>query len=198
MEFDRAVRARQMCRDFLPDPVSGDALTAILRSASRAPSAGWTQATEFLVLEGSAQTECFWRHSFPDGRNTFRWQGLFDAPVIVVPLTRPQAYVERYSQPDKAGTGLGSSVAEWPVPYWFVDAAMAVENLLLAAADTGLGALFFGIFRGEAEILAEFGVPDGWEPVGAVALGTPREYTQGRSAARGRRPLDELLHRGRW
>ena len=198
MDFDDALRRRRMCRDYLPDPIAPDVLAGVLDAANRAPSAGWTQATEFVVLEGAEETERFWRNTFPDGRDGFRWQGLFEAPVVIVPLTRPEAYVERYAEDDKAGTGLGGSVDDWPVPYWFVDAAMAVENLLLAAADRGLGALFFGIFRGEAEVLADLGVPAGWRPMGAVPLGWPRAHGAGRSSGRGRRPLDDVIHRGRW
>ena len=58
--------------------------------------------------------------------------------------------MRRYAEPDKAATGLGRSAAAWPVPYWTVDAAFAVMTLLLAAEDAGLGALFFGVFQGEA------------------------------------------------
>lgn len=198
MDFTEVVRSRRMCRDFRSDPLAAGLVDRLLAAAGRAPSAGWTQATEFLVLEGPSQTERFWSHSFPDGRASFRWQGLFDAPVLIVPLTRPQAYVERYSEADKAATGLGDSIDDWPVPYWHVDAAMAVENLLLAATDAGLGALFFGIFRGEAEILGEFDVPDGWHAVGAAALGYERSHAAGRSVSRGRRAADELVHRGHW
>ena len=37
---------------------------------------------------------------------------------------------------------------------------MAVMTLLLAAEDVGLGALFFGVFDGEAELRATLGIPD--------------------------------------
>ncbi len=89
-------------------------------------------------------------------------------------------------------------VARWPVPYWLTDAAMVAQNLLLAATAEGLGALFFGIFRGGEVVRTCFGLPEGAEPVGVLALGHPRSHQPGRSASRPRRRLDDLVHRGHW
>jgi nitroreductase len=84
------------------------------------------------------------------------------------------------------------------VPYWWVDAGMAAEHLLLGAVAEGLGACFFGLFDHEAAVLAELGVPEGWRAVGTVAMGHPAPDEPGRSARRGRRPLDEVVRRGGW
>jgi nitroreductase len=110
----------------------------------------------------------------------------------------PVAWVQRYAEPDKVATGLGGGESDWPVPYWWVDGGMAVEHLLLGAVDAGLGACLFGLFDHEADVLEALGVPDGWRAVGTVALGHPAPDEPGPSAARGRRPLDEVLHRGTW
>jgi nitroreductase len=77
---------------------------------------------------------------------------------------------------------------------------MAVMTLLLAAEDAGIGALLFGVFRGEAELRAVLGVPPEVVLLGAVALGypSPGGSVPGRSAGRLRRPVDEFVHRGRW
>jgi nitroreductase len=199
MEFGDVVRRRRMVRNFTTEPITSDVLARVLDAARRAPSAGFAQGLDLLVLEGQEQTERFWTCTFtPDARAGFRWQGLFVAPVIVVPYASPDAYVGRYAEADKAATGLGEGVDRWPVPYWLTDAAMAVENLLLAAVDEGLGALYFGIFHGEGEVRAAFGVPDGHQSIGAVALGHPAPDEPGRSAGRPRRPLDAVVHRGAW
>ena len=107
-------------------------------------------------------------------------------------------YVERYAEPDKVASGLGDDAEDWSVPYWFVDAGMAVEHLLLGVTEAGLGACFFGLFDHEAAVLAALGVPDGWRAVGTVALGHPAADRPGTSAGRPRRPLDEVVHRARW
>jgi membrane-associated protease RseP (regulator of RpoE activity) len=75
--------------------------------------------------------------------------------ALIIPLAHAQAYVDRYAEPDKTTTGLGHSADDWPVPYWLVDTAMSSMLMLLAAVDQGLGALFFGIFDHEAELLVD-------------------------------------------
>ena len=90
--------------------------------------------------------------------------------------------------------------ARWPVPYWDVDTGMASLLMLLTAVDEGLGACFFGIpperlpaFR------AAFGVPDGFRPVGCVSVGYPGDGDRrSPSLRRGRRPVEEVVHRGHW
>jgi nitroreductase len=155
-----------------------------------------------VALEGT-DTARFWDVTLPpDRRSTFRWQGLLSAPVILLPFADPGAYVERYGEPDKVATGLGAGPHVWPVPYWTIDASMAVVTLLLAAEEAGLGALFFGVFRGESELRVTLGVPDQLQLLGAIALGTPAQEAgpadAGRSAARPRRPPDQIIHRSRW
>ena len=119
--------------------------------------------------------------------------------MVVVPVAVPGAYVARYGEPDKAASGLGRGADAWPVPFWLVDTAFATMTLLLAATDAGLGALFYGLFGREAVVREAYGIPADHRPVGAVALGWPgADARPGRSAGRGRRPLAEVVHRGRW
>ena len=192
-----------MVRDFRPDPVPRDVMDRMLDQARRVPSAGFSQGLDFLVLEGP-DTERFWEHTLPvDERAGFRWPGLLTAPVIVLPLADPAAYLDRYSQPDKARAGLGENEDAWPVPFWFIDTGMAGMALLYAVVNEGLGALFFGIFRNEAAMLANLGVPEGKRPIGAIALGYPTATAQqtgreGSPSRRARRPLNEVVHYGRW
>jgi nitroreductase len=198
VEFDDVVRRRRMVRNFAPQPVDPDVLDRLLDLARRAPSAGNTQGCEFVVLEGPDETARFWDVTFPaERRRSFRWPGLFGAPVIVVPVVSRALYLDRYREPDKAAAGLGDPT-RWPVPYWFIDGGMATMTLLHAAVDAGLGALFFGIFAHEDALLSALGVPDEWRALGAVAIGHPRDDEPGRSATRGRRPLEQVVHRGGW
>lgn len=194
-----------MIRSFTDEPVAPESLERILDLANRAPSAGNSQGWHFVVLEGPAQTRRFWDVTLPPERRAeFRWPALLSAPVLVLPLADADRYVARYAEPDKAATGLGEGAGAWPVPYWVVDTSFATMTLLHAVVDEGLGALFFGIFRREAELLAELGVPQGLRPIGAIAIGHPAIGTSdgateaGRSQGRGRRPLDQVVHRGGW
>jgi nitroreductase len=188
VELEDVIGRRRMVRDFTDEPVDRPVLERVLDALFRAPSAGNADALDAVVLVGP-ETRRYWSTTFadPDRRAAFRWQGLLGAPVLVVVTTRPSAYVERYAEPDKARPGLGSDVSQWPQPFWWVDAGMAVENLLLAAVDAGLGACFFGLFDHERAVLDELAVPADHRGVGTVALGWPRPGETGRSGARVRR-----------
>lgn len=200
MEFRDVVRRRRMVRDFTDEPVLPSVVDELLDLATRAPSAGHSQGWSFVVLEGPAQTARFWDTTLPaDKRVSFPWPGLLRAPVLIIPLAEPQVYVDRYAEPDKARTGLGEGEERWPVPYWYVDTAFASMLVLLGAVDADLGALFFGIFSHEDELLAELGVPEGRRPVGAIALGHPAaDQRPSASTRRGRAPLDQVIHRNGW
>jgi len=189
-----------MTRAFDGRPVADEVVARLVALAARAPSAGKTQGWHLVVLSGD-ETSRFWDITLPtERRATFRWQGLLTAPIIALPLADPQAYVERYAEPDKAASGLGAGADAWPTPYWTVDASMALMTLLLGAEDEGLGALLFGVFRGEAELRAALGIPAHLQLLGAVALGWPALATTepGASAARPRRRPDDIIHRGSW
>jgi len=204
-QFADVVRRRRMTRAFRPDPVDRAVLTELVELAARAPSAGKTQGWHLVVLEGE-QTARFWDITLPSvRRDSFRWQQLLSAPVIALPLADAKAYVDRYAEPDKAQTGLGVGPEAWPVPYWTIDASMSVMTLLLAAEAAELGALFFGVFRGERELRHELGIPPGMELLGAIALGyaadtdgTGGTPAHGASAVRRRRRAGEIIHAGRW
>ncbi len=188
-----------MSRSFERRPVDPGVLERLLRQALRAPSAGNTASLRFLVLEGAEQTGSYWDLTLPhDRRVDFAWPRLLDAPVLVVPWVDPDAYVSRYAEPDKVRAGLGRTVDDWPVPYWFVDGGAAVMSLLHGAVDVGLGALFFGLFDHEDAVRSRYGVPAGRRAVGVVALGHARAERPSGSARRPRAPFDEVIHRGRW
>ena len=189
-----------MTRAFRPDPIPYALLEALVDLASRSPSAGKAQGWHLVVLSG-ADTARFWDVTLPvDERAGFAFPHLIDAPIVALPLADPQAYLDRYSEPDKAGTGLGGSTTAWPAPYWTIDAAMAVQSLLLAAEDAGLGALFFGVFERAAVLRAALGIPARLQLLGAIALGYPLGGAQrgGGSAARWRRRPAEIIHAGGW
>jgi nitroreductase len=80
-----------------------------------------------------------------------------------------------------------------------VDVAFATMLLLLGAVEEGLGALFFGLKGDPDRLRAEFGIPPRWQAIGAVALGWRAEDSgPAGSASRGRKSLDEIVHRGGW
>jgi nitroreductase len=201
VEFEEVIRRRAMVRSFSAEPISPAAVDALVQAALRAPTAGNTGGTQWVVLAGGdetagywdATTDAAWRASSP------RWEGLRRAPVILLAYASAGAYVARYAEGDKADPLLGSSEASWPVPYWIGDAAFGAMSALLAAVDAGLGACVLGNFRGEAALAAALGVPEGWRLFCALAVGHP-DGNDHRSPSLDRpRPADDMrIHHGRW
>lgn len=188
-----------MVRAYTSEPVPQVLVDQLLDLARRAPSAGRSQGTHFVVLEGPEQTQRFWDTTLDaDRRDSFPWPRLLEAPVIILPVADEQAYLDRYSEADKSRTGLGTSGDAWEMPYWQLDTAMATMTLLHAAVDRGLGALFFGLFDNTDAVCEEFGLPELARPIGAVSLGWPDEDRKSNSAKRSRLALDAVTHRGGW
>ena len=198
MEFQDVLRKRRMVRSFLDKPVPAETVDRILKNATRAPSAGFSQGWAFIALEGPEQTGAFWDFC-NEGMAPSRREGVGAAPVVILPLSHKAAYLERYSRPDKVAHGMADE-NNWPAPYWDIDVAMASMNMLLTCVDEGLGALFFGIFKGEKELMEHLGVPPAYKPIGAIALGwpAPDDRPSGSPRVVGRRPKSETLHYGRW
>jgi len=189
-----------MIRSFTDQSLAPHDLDAALELARRAPAAGNTSAIDFIVLDTPGAVDSYWATTLtPDKRESFRWQGLLRAPALVVVVTRPDAYVERYAEPDKARAKLGADIDQWAQPFWWIDAGMVVENLLLLATEKGWGASLFGVFDHEAALAVTFNVPDDRRLVCTVALGWPAENDEpGRSARRERAPISRIVHRGGW
>lgn len=191
------VRRRRMVRNFDPSrPVPPEVVGRLLDYAVRAPSAGFSQGWAFLLLDQPADVARFWTTTSPEV--TTSWMaGMTRAPVIVVPHSSMDAYLDRYAEPDKGWTN--RDPARWPVPYWHVDAGFASLLMLLGAVDSRLGACFFGIPPERiGPYRTEFGVPAQYTPIGAIALGYPAPDTPSPSLARGRRPVAEVTHHGGW
>src|SRR5580698_8400924 len=109
MDLTEAIRSRRMVRSFSGARVDSAVVDSVLDLANRAPSAGNTDGRAFVVLQGPEETAVFWdATTTPEWRDrSRRWPGMSKAPVVVIVLTSPLGYLERYSEPDKAGSGLG-------------------------------------------------------------------------------------------
>jgi len=191
-----------MVRNYAEQPVDPAIVDRALRNATHAPSAGFSQGWAFLVLDTPADVRRWWQATTEPGAlaSPDDWlAGMMRAPVVIVPCSSKAAYLRRYAEPDKGW--VDEDEARWPMPFWHMDAAMASLLILLTAVDAGLGGCFFGIppERDQA-VRAEFGIDPGFDPVGVITLGhrTPDTGAAGSPARRGRKPLDDVVHRGHW
>jgi nitroreductase len=193
MEFAEMLQNRRMVRSFEGRPLAPAVVDGILAAALRAPSAGFTQGVDLVVLEGPEQTDRYWDAALPLAeREGFPWPGLLRAPLLVVVAASEAAYRRRYAEADKGRT------RDFEVPWWHVDAAFCALLLQLAAVDAGLGALFFQAHR-PAALAAALGMPDAYAPVGTVAVGQPAADRPSSSVTgRARRGPEDVIHRGGW
>jgi nitroreductase len=208
MEFGEVVRRRRMVRVYDPDrPVPPEVVDRIVRHGLRAPSAGFTQGWGFLVLTEAADRDRYWSSTtegdLGDEQTAAAVRGewltrMRTAPVLVVCLSNKTAYLDRYAESDKGWTDRDE--AHWPVPYWDVDTGFAALLMHLSAVDEGLGSCFFGLPAPTVPRFKDaFGIPGEFHPIGTLSVGY-RTATDKRSPSlkRGHRPLDDVVHHGRW
>jgi len=177
-------------------PVPPELITRALDLATRAPSAGFTQGWDFVVLTTDQQRGLFWASTTDPHADPDPWlQGMRTAPALILCLSDPKRYLDRYAEPDKGW--VDRDVGRWPVPYWDVDAGMAALLVLLCAVDSGLGGCFFGVPpEDQRSVLAAFGAPPDRRIVGVISLGYPAPDRRSPSLRRGRRPLSDVAHDG--
>jgi nitroreductase len=199
MEFSEVVRTRAMVRQYDPlRPVPAEAIDTALRNAIRAPSAGFSQGWDFVVLTKPEERQAYWAASTDADDEPDSWlEGMQTAPALILCLSDIGAYLRRYAEPDKGWTDMDE--ARWPVPYWDIDTGMAALMILLTAVDEGLGGCFFGAPpEAHEDIFEVFGIPRDRNLVGVVSLGYSVPHAKSGSLKRGLRGLDQVAHHGRF
>lgn len=140
---------RQSARALDPRPIERDKLRKILEAARWAPSYGNTQPWRFIVVEDAAALNGI--RAALTGGNV--WAKA--APALVVASAKPE----------------DARIVDGKTYYLF-DLGMAIENLLLQAADLGLVAHPMGGWD-EQQVKRAVGIPEDVRVVVVVALGYP-------------------------
>ena len=165
MEFNELLYKRRSARSFTDRKLTREEIDKLLLAAVRAPSACNMQSWHFYAVTDDAVRAKFVEFSAP-------W--VSTAPVIFVVCTDEAQIVEKFGERAKI----------FPIQ----DTALAIENLLLAAADMGLNGCFIGAFNPEKcrEVL---GIP---EKYGIVAL-VPVGEASAEIPLRDRKPLSDSV-----
>lgn len=175
--------------------VPPEVVERLVAAAVRAPSAGFSQGWGFLVLDTTEDIERFRVAVTPETEREQWFAAQFRAPLVIVPHANRDEYLDRYAQPDKGF--VDRSDAWWLAPYWDIDTGFASMLILLAAIDEGLGACFFGFSKDRLDVYRKaFEVPEQFHPIGVISVGYSDELPRDLSSRR--RPLNEVVHRGRW
>lgn len=164
MEFMDVVRKRRSIRRYKPDPVPEEEIKYIMEAARLAPSWANTQCWHFVVVTDAAVKE-----KLGQAANGNKW--MIRAPVIIVACADPEK------------PGMRDDLANY-----LVDIGIAVEHLVLAATDRGLGTCWVGAFR-EDMIKEALGVPNNIRVVECIPIGYPAQEPPPRS----RKSLEEVF-----
>jgi coenzyme F420-0:L-glutamate ligase / coenzyme F420-1:gamma-L-glutamate ligase len=173
------LQARRTVREFSAEPVDPAAVRRAIAAAVTAPAPHHSEPWRFAVLESQrartallddmlvAWTDDLRGDGFTEeqiARRTRRGEPLRRAPLIIVPCLVTDA---AHPYPDQR-----RSAAERTM--FVVAAGAAVQNLLVALAVEGLGSCWVSSTLFCREIAARsLGLPEGWEPMGAVGIGHP-------------------------
>lgn len=173
METYEAIMTRRSVSKMTEQPPAREAIAKLLEAAVRAPTHHLTQPWRFIVLAGSAREQLGEAWSAADARagkrdpDAARAKPL-RAPVIIAVVGRPKAHLPKVVETEEHhATGA------------------AMQNILLAAHDMGLGAM---IRTGPAAIQPEvcdfLGLGDGEIVAGFIYVGYPAPETGSRPLTR--------------
>ncbi|MDD4924037.1 MAG: nitroreductase family protein [Dehalococcoidales bacterium] len=164
MEFTEVIKNRYSVRAYKSVPIEDEKLNEVLEAARLAPTACNLQPFQFIVIHTKGKEE--------DLKHICRVPWFSQAPIIICACA-----IESEGWVRKDGTN-----------YSFIDLAIAVDHLILAATNLGLGTCWVGAFDVKAarEVLK---IPAGVEPLIFIPLG----YSNDQAGAKYRKPIEELV-----
>ena len=180
METWDAIRARRNVREYGPDPVSDADLEHIVEAARRAPSGGNYQPWDFVVVTDKAQLE----------QLSTVWRGathIAHAPAAIALIVPVPDNDERAKLIDRSDLRLIDQF----------DLGQAMMAMTIAAADLGIGTGHSWVGDQE-KARAVLGVPDDHIVSYLLGVGYPADRRLQPIRKPDRRPLAEVMHRGRW
>lgn len=151
METLEAIFTRRSIRKFKADPVPKEMLEAVLRAAMAAPSAGNAQPWHFIIV---------------------------DAKEILEEIPKLNPYAKMATEAPLSILVCADLNLEKFKGFWVQDVSAAVQNLLLAAHDLGLGAVWTGIYPVEERVEGFrrlFKLPENIVPLALVPIGFPNQ-----------------------
>lgn len=169
METLQAIFSRRSIRRFQQQPLAGTQLRKIVQAGVSAATAGNRQPWRFIIVDEPGLVD--------KTTDTLGW--LAGEPPRDL---RPAAHIV-VLLPD------GSS---WSAQ---ADAAAAIQNMLVAATDLGIGSCWCGSIKRE-DLAKLLGIPEEWHVYSVAALGLPAESPQVAGAGKTKvtRDADGRLH----
>lgn len=169
MEFHDLIKKRYSVRSYLSKPVEDEKLKKVLDAARLAPTAVNKQPFRLIVVKTEGKKE--------ELKRIYHADWFSQAPLVICACT-----VQSESWTRRDGRN-----------YVDVDTTIAMDHLILAATELGLGTCWIAAFDAqEAQKILE--LPDEVEPL----LFTPLGYPADELGAKSRKDLDELVLNDHW
>lgn len=167
--FAKLAKKRRSVRAYKPDAVEEDKLTQVLEAASLAPTACNYQPFQLIVIRTAGRKG--------ELKRIYKRGFFIEAPLIICICALPG---QAWSRMDG-------------VNYAIVDATIAMDHLILAATELGLGTCWIAAFDPDAarEILK---LPPGVEPIAFTPLGYPADQP----GEKKRKPLSQMIRYDQW
>jgi nitroreductase len=169
MDFAELIKQRYSVRAYKSDPVEKEKLQQVLEAARLAPSACNKQPFQLIVIETAGREA--------ELRRVYHRSWFHQAPLVIAAVGLPG---EAWSRQDGKN-------------YVYVDTAIAMDHITLAATDLGLGTCWVAAFD-PAAARKVLNLPDTAEPVAFTPLGYPADQPKPKE----RKSLAELVRYGSW
>ena len=159
MSIIKVIRERRSVREFLEKDVPDELIMKVLDAARWAPSSKNTQPWEFIIIRDQETKKKLAKLA------KFGWF-IADAPVVIAIVTDPR---KSYAH--------------------IIDGSCAVQNLMLAAWELGLGTCWIGTMdREKAKELLN--IPEELHLLTVIPLGFPEKI----SKPPPRKPVKDMVH----
>ncbi len=194
---------RDVRGQFRPDPVPDDVLGRVLMAAHHAPSVGFMQPWNFLLVRSPLIRQSVHDHfakasheaaqMFPDEKRALysqlKLQGILEAPLnLCITCDRSRSGPVVLGRTHMPSMDLYSSVC-------------AVQNLWLAARAEGLGVGWVSIFH-ETDLQAALGIPSHIVPIAYLCIGYVSHFTEKPELEKAgwlpRLPINDLIYFDQW
>lgn len=172
MNFEEVVLKRRSIRKFTEQPVERETILNLIEKATMAPSASNLQAWKFCVIDDPRLVRKVDMFS----------PGLSGKPPVIVAICSDYGYA--------AAKTSGENYKKYGC---IMDASMAAENLMLAAADAGLGTCAIKSYN-DAAVRKLLKLPETIHIEILITLGYPEAEPQMPK----RKSLDEVVFFNAW
>ncbi|MCG8533165.1 MAG: nitroreductase family protein [Desulfovibrionales bacterium] len=149
MNILETMATRRSIRKYTDEAISEAQVETLLKAAMSAPSAGNQQPWQFIVMDDKA---------------------------VLEKVSNLSPYIKFAAKSQLSIMVVGDRSLEKFPGNWMLDCSAAIQNMLLAAHEEGLGACWCGLWPEEDRVVAArelIGAPESAVPLAVIVLGHP-------------------------